>query len=62
MTWKQFKDAVEAAGTKDEDTLYWIDTGASPEIENLNICIDEMTVGLPPTFLKRLLRVHSKQK
>ena len=40
MTWKQFKEAIEAAGTKDEDHVFHIDTGDYPKAEDLNIHIE----------------------
>jgi len=31
MTWKEFKEQVEAQGVKDEDEIFYIDTGNYPE-------------------------------
>jgi hypothetical protein len=37
MTWKEFKERVEEAGIKDNDKLFYIDTGNYPDIEDLGI-------------------------
>jgi len=39
MTWKEFKEAVEAAGVKDSDPIFFIDTGNFPE--SVSVSIDE---------------------
>ena len=31
MTWKEFKVAVEAQGVKDDEQIFYIDTGNFPE-------------------------------
>ena len=59
MTWKQFKDAVEAAGIKDEDGIFLIETGEWPQIEDVGIFADHASdlVGR----VTRKLRVYRKK-
>lgn len=37
MTWKEFKEKIETNGIKDEDEIFYIDTGNYPNAEKLNI-------------------------
>ena len=40
MTWKEFKDLCEKKGIRDDDELFYIDTGNYPDEERLNIHIE----------------------
>lgn len=41
MTWKEFKDALEAAGVKNDSELYYIDTGNNPDEKRINVTVEE---------------------
>lgn len=39
ITWKQFKEEVEAAGVKDSDEIYVIDLDLNPEPKSISVNI-----------------------
>jgi hypothetical protein len=51
MTWKQFKEAVEAAGVADGDKLFYIDTGNHPRAEDLEVRLYPVDKGDGKEFL-----------
>lgn len=40
-TWKQFKEALERAGVKDDDEILYIETGTYPAQEHLSVVVLE---------------------
>jgi len=41
MTWKQFKAAIEASGVKDDDQIFYIDTGNYPASDSLSVHVED---------------------
>jgi len=37
MTWKEFKELAEVAGIRDEDKIFYIDTGNYPDVKRLDV-------------------------
>ena len=45
MTWKEFKEAVEKEGVQDDDTIFRIETGSYPGLQNLRINVFHLPDG-----------------
>ncbi|AUR83632.1 hypothetical protein NVP1038O_22 [Vibrio phage 1.038.O._10N.286.51.C2] len=48
ITWKEFKEAIEAAGVNDETEVDYIDIHMPIDISDINIhisCNNELTIG-----------------
>jgi len=41
MTWKDVKDMMDKAGVKDEDHIFYFDTGDYPEIDEVSVSKDK---------------------